>query len=189
MWVFDWFWNALTYFGIYRVHGRLLLLGLDNAGKTTLLHMLRDDRVATHLPTQRATKEELVLGDIRFECYDLGGHIEAREVWQDYYIDVAAIIYVVDCHDHTRFAESKRALDTILMDGNLLGTPVAVLANKIDLPKAVSEFEFRQTFGLLHTTGKEHPAAAGIRPLEVFMCSIVNRSGYAEALRWIGSHF
>ena len=182
---FDWFFDLATYLGFYAKSGKLLLLGLDNAGKTTLLHMLRDDRVAAHAPTQRTTKETLTLGAVAFECYDLGGHAEAREIWRDYYVDVSAIVYMVDAYDIARLPESKRELDSLLTEPALTHVPIVVLGNKIDLPSALSETELRNALGLQITTGKNlAQMPEGHRPVELFMCSVINRAGFAEGFRW-----
>ncbi|XP_039159503.1 GTP-binding protein SAR1A isoform X1 [Eucalyptus grandis] len=204
----DWFYEALASLGLRQKEAKMLFLGLDNARKTTLLRMLKHERLVLHQPTQFPTSQEFSIGKINFRAFDLGGRQIARRAWPDYYAkvklcsssfflssessyDVDAVVYLVDACDKERFAESKRVLDALLSDEALANVPFLLLGNKVDIPYAASEDELQDHLGLtglMTGKGKVNLADQTVRPLEVFMCSVVRKMGYGEGFEWMSQY-
>jgi GTP-binding protein SAR1 len=184
MFLVDWFFGTLSFFGLYYKDAKILFLGLDNSGKTTLLSVLKTNKLASADPTFHPNYEELIVGNLRLQTHDLGGHEAARRLWKDYFTQVDGVVFIVDAADCDRFPEARKELAALLDDDSLHGVPIVVLGNKVDLHWAVSEPVLRSEIGLYHTTGKEAASVEG-RPLELFMCSVVRNMGYGEALEWL----
>ncbi|CAM9720214.1 unnamed protein product, partial [Heterosigma akashiwo] len=179
MFLVDWFYGVLASLGLYHKSAKILFLGLDNAGKTTLLHMLKENRVQVHEPTIHPNQDELIVGKVRFKTFDLGGHetVEAVEGL---------------LHDGGRrgvpggpldmaLPEAKKELGALLTSDELVNVPFLVLGNKIDIARAASEEELRYALGLYETYGKEASGGdSNVRPIELYMCSVVRRMGYAD---------
>jgi GTP-binding protein SAR1 len=179
MWIIDWVYHGMIFFGLLNKQAKLLFLGLDNAGKSTLLLRLKEDRLGVLSPTVHPTSEELIIGKVRCTTFDLGGHQQARRIWKDYFPDVNGIVFIVDAKDRDRFAEARTELHNLLQTKELSNIPFVVLGNKIDHPDTVSEGELRYQLDIHQ----------GIdRPVELFMCSIVLKQGFKEAFQWVSQY-
>ena len=183
--MFNLFFNFLTYLGFYYKNAKITLIGPDNAGKTSLLQLMRDNLVSIQKPTMHPNCEELIFGNIKFQTYDLGGHEAARKLWKQYMFGIDAIVFLVDAQDSYRFSEAKKELQLLLEDDSLNKIPILVFGNKIDCSNAVSEARFRHIMGLQNTSGKTNFNIEEIRPIEVFMCSVIKKFGYKEGFEWL----
>ena len=138
----------------------LVVVGLDNAGKTTLLTKLSTGKLSTSLPpTKRAVDETFHLGGITFKAWDLGGHEAVRHLWSDYSTKSDGIVFMVDATDPRRFQESGEELEMLLIDlyetqkNNNVGdetrpTPIVILLNKYDQDNALPMKEVVLSLGL-----------------------------------------
>jgi len=161
------------------IDARLLFLGLDNAGKTTLLQMLKNDRMVAQVPTLHPQTEELIIDKVRYKAFDLAGHETGRRIWKDYFTSAGAIVFMVDSADRTRFPEAAEELAHLLKDPALEQVCIAVIGTKVDMKEASSEEEFRAAMGV---NASSLPSG---RSVKVFMCSLVEKRGYADAIKWI----
>jgi len=192
--IIDWFYDVLQSLGLFRKSGNLVLVGLDNAGKTTLMGVLKHNHMKAYPPTLHPTKEELVIENIKFSCFDLGGHADGRKLWEKYCPNASAIVFIVDTADRERVSEAKEELNALLLNEVIKTIPFLILGNKIDVTRAMSEEELRVQLGLPinSTTGKDaNPKElkkTGIRPMEVFMCSILHRQGYGQGFKWLSQY-
>jgi len=187
--LYDWMRQILNFLGIMDLEAKMLFLGLDNAGKTTLLGTLSQKKVMSCRPTTQPNQQELTLGGLSFRTFDMGGHRNARGLWRDYLIDVDVIVFVVDASDRDRFPEANEVLHELLKLDQLSQVPFLILGNKIDLQTAVSEHELKEALAIHYTSGKgKVQLEQHIRPIEVFMCSIARGQGYAEGFRWVAQY-
>jgi ADP-ribosylation factor 1/2 len=129
-------------------HKRIILLGLDAAGKTTVLYKLNLGEVVHTIPTVGFNVETINYKNIEMTCWDIGGQKKIRSLWYHYFHDTDAVIFVVDSNDPARLEEAREEL-THLMNNDLLSKAVLlVFANKQDLPQAMSPASLIDALGL-----------------------------------------
>eukprot|EP01108_Squamamoeba_japonica_P004165 TRINITY_DN3334_c0_g1_i1.p1 TRINITY_DN3334_c0_g1~~TRINITY_DN3334_c0_g1_i1.p1 ORF type:complete len:186 (-),score=23.90 TRINITY_DN3334_c0_g1_i1:24-581(-) len=127
---------------------RVLILGLDGAGKTTILYQLRCGEVVTTAPTIGFNVETVNYNNIKFHVWDLGGQTSIRPYWRCYYKNTDAVIYVVDSADQERLDVAKEELHAMLEEDELKDAILLVFANKQDLPGALKDADVSSALGL-----------------------------------------
>ncbi|XP_077414208.1 ADP-ribosylation factor-like protein 14 [Vanacampus margaritifer] len=168
--------------GSTQPEARVLLLGLDNAGKSTLLYKLKHNTVVGTVPTIGFNVEMLDVKkkkkNFALTVWDVGGQAEMRRHWRSFHQDTAAIVFVVDSADRARAAEARRELESTLKSEQLRGRPLVVLANKQDVDGAMNVSELNDDFNLRRICGD--------REWYVLPCSASTGVGLPEALKRIG---
>merc|ERR1712151_1321483 len=127
---------------------RILILGLDNAGKTTILYRLQVDEVVQTIPTIGFNVETVQYKNIKFQVWDLGGQTSIRPYWRCYYPNTDAIIFVVDSADSERMPVAKGELAAMLEEDDLKDSILLVFANKQDQKGAMNAQQISDALGL-----------------------------------------
>ncbi|OII71918.1 ARF1 2 like small GTPase [Cryptosporidium ubiquitum] len=127
---------------------RILMVGLDAAGKTTILYKLKLGEVVTTIPTIGFNVETVEYKNISFTVWDVGGQDKIRPLWRHYYTNTDGIIFVVDSNDRERINDSRDELMRMLGEDELRDATLLVLANKQDLPNAMSVTEVTEKLQL-----------------------------------------
>lgn len=160
---------------------RLLFLGLDNSGKSTILKRLLHDPTWDSLsPTLGFDIQSLQFSKYTLNIWDIGGQKILRPYWKNYFERTDGLIWVVDSADRLRIAECKEELWQLMVREDRLSTcSLLVLANKQDLPGAMSSSEIRDALDL-EMLVVQRGGNARILP-----CSAVDQTGYEQGLQWV----
>ncbi|TDZ37125.1 ADP-ribosylation factor-like protein 1 [Colletotrichum spinosum] len=155
---------------------RILILGLDNAGKTTLLYRLKIGEVVTTIPTIGFNVESVTYKNLNFNVWDLGGQTSIRPYWRCYYANTAAVIFVVDSTDIERLQTAAEELSAMLNEEELKDASLLVFANKQDQPGAKGAGEISEALRLGELRD---------RNWSIMACSAVDGSGVTEGMDWL----
>ncbi|PRP76099.1 ADP-ribosylation factor family [Planoprotostelium fungivorum] len=155
---------------------RILLLGLDNAGKTTILKRLSDEEIDNITPTQGFNIKSVLYEGFKLNVWDIGGQKTIRPYWRNYFDSTDALIYVVDSADQRRLEETGHELSLLLEEDKLENVPVMIFANKQDLDNALPSKEIAETLELVTIRNRQWQ----IQP-----CSAKTGEGLSEGMEWI----
>lgn len=164
----------------------VLILGLDNAGKTTYLEAaktkftrgykgLNPSKITT---TVGQNVGGITYAGIKLSFWDLGGQEELQPLWEKYYAECHAVIYMVDSADRERMDESKAAFDKMISSENMTGVPLLVLANKQDIPECMGVREVKPIFN-------QSADLIGRRDCMVMPVSALTGAGVDEGIDWL----
>ncbi|XP_013401744.1 ADP-ribosylation factor [Lingula anatina] len=161
---------------------KLILVGLDGAGKTAILYTLKwNFPLTTGLTsTLGYNVEEVSFNGIAFEMWDLGGEHQTRAIWRQYFKDTQGIIFVVDSSCRERFSEAKEEIERLMKYEALQALPLCTMAHKQDLPGALSPEEVTQLLSLTDIRDRKWTAI----PSSV---TASGSTGLQEALQWFSA--
>ncbi|CAN3372940.1 hypothetical protein DIURU_002831 [Diutina rugosa] len=155
---------------------RILILGLDGAGKTTILYRLQMGEVVTTKPTIGFNVETLKYKNLTLNIWDLGGQTSIRPYWRCYYSNTAAVIFVVDSTDKERIDVASKELHMMLKEEELLDSALLVFANKQDQPGAMTAAEVSMALNLTELKDRSWSIVAS---------SAIKGEGLHEGLDWL----
>eukprot|EP00298_Acanthocystis_sp_HF-20_P000824 c11168_g1_i2.p1 GENE.c11168_g1_i2~~c11168_g1_i2.p1 ORF type:complete len:177 (+),score=66.36 c11168_g1_i2:95-625(+) len=128
--------------------GRVLILGLDAAGKTTILMHMKHGVAKEVVTTVGFNVESFKVGGVKFTCWDVGGQEKTRQLWRYYFQGTQGLVFVVDSTDVERMGIAAEELKYLLEHDELKGASLLVLANKQDKPDATRVPEIQRLLGL-----------------------------------------
>merc|ERR1711988_1897531 len=155
---------------------RLLILGLDNAGKTTVTKKFNGENIDDIAPTLGFNITTLDYKGFRLNLWDVGGQKTIRSYWRNYFEETDGVVWVVDSADVRRLEDCRQELHDLLRQEKLAGASLLVLANKQDLAGALQASEIQKVLQL-ESLERRH---WHIRP-----CSAVTGAGLADGVAWL----
>lgn len=155
---------------------RLLILGLDNSGKSSILKALSGEDPTNTTPTQGFNIKSIVSDGFKLNMWDIGGQKSIRSYWHNYFESTDGLIWVVDSADTKRLEETGYELETLLKEEKLAGVPVMIFANKQDLFSAETPAKISEALNLSGITD---------RAWHIQGCSATKGDGLQDGIAWI----
>jgi ADP-ribosylation factor protein 1 len=161
-------------------NSRWLMLGIDNAGKTSCLNKLKFGEVSNTIPTIGFNVETLEHKGMSITVWDVGGQHKIRTLWRHYFQNNQGLVFVIDSTETPdRMEEAKEALFDILRHNELDGVPLLVFANKQDMKESRSVSQVIELLSLQSVRNREWFCQA---------CSCLTGDGLFAGFDWLASH-
>jgi ADP-ribosylation factor-like protein 2 len=157
---------------------RILMLGLDNAGKTTVVKKFCGSDTSTISPTLGFQIVPLQFRGLTLNVWDIGGQQTLRSYWRNYFEATDGIVWVVDSNDVARLQDCKRELHQMLMEERLAGASLLIFLNKTDIPTAASGDEIAALLDV-------ESIRATKRHVKLVRCSAVTGAGLLDGVSWL----
>jgi small GTP-binding protein len=167
--------KILDFFSRSRNKFKIIILGIQNAGKTTILYRLSIGQLVKTTPTIGSNVEEISYNNVKLQAWDLGGQESSRSVWDIYFTNTDAIIYVIDTNDET-YDDSKEQFYKLLKNETLRNAVILIYANKQDLPGAKNVSDIIKIYGLDNI--KDHV-------WHIQSCSAQTGEGLITGMKWL----
>jgi Arf/Sar family protein len=164
------------YFG--NVDMRVVMLGLDAAGKTTILYKLHIGEVLSTVPTLGFNVEKVQYKNVMFTVWDVGGQEKLRPLWRHYFNNTDALIFVVDSLDRDRVDRAAEEFHAIINDFHMRNSAILVFANKQDMKNALSAAEVAEALGMHELRGRKWHVQSAVATQGL---------GLYEGLDWLSS--
>lgn len=157
---------------------RVVMLGLDAAGKTTILYKLHIGEVLSTVPTIGFNVEKVQYKNVLFTVWDVGGQEKLRPLWRHYFNNTDGLIYVVDCADRDRINRAASEFKSIIEDPLMRHSAILVFANKQDLAGALTTAELCDALGLQELKNRKWHVQGSIA---------IKGEGLYEGLDWLAN--
>jgi len=156
---------------------RILMLGLDNGGKTSVINKLKNSDEVETVPTVGFNVEKIRFKNLILSVWDVGGQDKIRPLWRHYFTGTDAIVWVVDSSDHERLDESRQELHLLMRENEVKACFLLIFANKSDKEYAMNLEEVKEVL-CLDKLGKH-------KPCYIQQTCAISGEGILEGLTWL----
>eukprot|EP00198_Chlamydomonas_reinhardtii_P001676 XP_001691012.1 ARF-like small GTPase [Chlamydomonas reinhardtii] len=168
--------TLLMKLGLVKTKVGLLIVGLSNSGKSTIVARLTKEPLEDVAPTVGFAVETTKMEGLSVTMFDMSGNQKYFTLWQHYYKDTTAIMFVLDAADPHRFVEANAVLQELLKAEQLKRVPLLFMCNKMDLVSAAQPAAVAAAL---------HLPASSARAFQLQACSAMQGSGIKEGMQWL----